>query len=338
MEKQLDVTKSYKETELQEIGNQVRNGKIVVFPTETVYGIGANGLDEKAVEKVYQIKQRKKENPINLLVSDENMINQVAQNITLLEWKLMETFFPGPFTMILTKKPCVPAIVTANQDMVGVRMPSGEIARKLVRYANTPIAAPSANLSGKPSGTNIEDILEELSEQVDFVINGGESEIGIESTIVKVINGVPHILRPGAIIPEQIKQISGCVVLDYEKKENKELPSQQENHYQIQTKCVLVYDDNHENLIKKIQELLTEEPNQMILTTKEDANEFPKEKVIILGEKTNFKQISKNLYTNLRKADELHAKGIIVQGIEKKGLGVAIMDRLSKICETCYLG
>ena len=137
-----------------------------------------------------------------------DMLNQVAKDITDLEYKLMEEFFPGPFTIILKKKETVPDIVTAGQDTVGIRMPAGEIARKLVEYANVPIATPSANISGKPSGTNLTGVMKYFDGKVNCFIDGGENKLGIASTIVKVIDGVPHILRQGSITKEQIERVA----------------------------------------------------------------------------------------------------------------------------------
>ena len=207
-EKYMDFKSNTNYTKLIEPAKIIKNGGIVVFPTETVYGIGANGLDENAVKKLYNIKQRPLNKPISLLVSNMDMVNQVAKDITELEYRLMEEFFPGPFTIILKKKEIVPDIVTSNQDTVGIRMPAGEIAKKLVEYANVPIATPSANISGKPSGTNFESVMRDFEGKVDFFIDGGKSELGISSTIVKVIDGVPHILRQGSITKEQIEKIA----------------------------------------------------------------------------------------------------------------------------------
>ena len=199
MEKYLDLRNNIDYTKLKKTAEIIRKGGIVIFPTETVYGIGANGLDEVAIKKLYEVKQRPLNKPISLLVSDMNMINKIAKDITELEYKLMQKFFPGPFTIVLKKKDIVSNIVTSNQNTVGVRMPSGEIARKLVEYAGVPIATPSANISGKPSGTNLKDIMKDFEKKVDYFIDGGESKIGIASTIVKVIDNVPHILRQGSI-------------------------------------------------------------------------------------------------------------------------------------------
>lgn len=207
-EKYIDFKSNTDYMKLMEPAKIIKNGGIVVFPTETVYGIGANGLDENAVKKLYNVKQRPLNKPISLLVSNMDMVNLVAKDITELEYRLMEELFPGPFTIILKKKEIVPDIVTANQDTVGIRMPAGEIARKLVEYANVPIATPSANISGKPSGTNFESVMRDFEGKVDFFIDGGKSELGISSTIVKVIDGVPHILRQGSITKEQIEKIA----------------------------------------------------------------------------------------------------------------------------------
>lgn len=213
MKNYLDFKNSGDYSKLELPGKIMQQGGIVIFPTETVYGIGVNGLDSEAVKKLYKIKQRPLNKPISLLVSDMNMVNKVAQDITDLEYKLMERFFPGPFTIILNKKDIVPDIVTANSNTVGVRMPSEEITRKLMEYANVPIAAPSANISNKPSGTNLESIIKDFEGKVNFFIDGGESKLGIASTIVKVIDGIPHILRQGTITKEQIQEISKDVII-----------------------------------------------------------------------------------------------------------------------------
>lgn len=192
---------------LKEPAEIIRSGGIVIFPTETVYGIGANGLDEKAVDKLYKVKNRSLNKPISLLVSNMEMIEKITKNISNKEYKLMNKFFPGPFTIILKKKNIIPDIVTSGGDTVGIRMPSGEIARKLVEYANVPIATPSANISGKPSGTNIDSIIRDFEGKVDYIIDGGESKIGIASTIVQVVNEEIHILREGIISRENVLNI-----------------------------------------------------------------------------------------------------------------------------------
>ena len=192
---------------IEEAGKLIKQGKIVIFPTETVYGIGTNGLDEKAVRKLYEVKQRPLNKPISLLVANMKMVNLIAKDITEKEYKIMKNFFPGPLTIILKKKDIVPDIVTAGQDTIGVRMPKGEIARKLVELSGVPIAAPSANISGEPSGTNLQEIMKNFEGKVDYCIDGGNSELGLASTIVQVIDEKPIILRQGSITLEQINKI-----------------------------------------------------------------------------------------------------------------------------------
>ena len=191
---------------LEKAAELIKQGKIVIFPTETVYGIGANGLDEQAVKKLYNIKQRPLNKPISLLVSNMEMVDLIAKDITETEYKIMEKFFPGPLTIILKKKSIVSDIVTSGQETVGVRMPSGETARKLVEFAGVPIAAPSANITGDPSGTNLQEIKRHFEGKADYFIDGGDCELGVSSTIVQAIDGKIKILRQGSITLEQIEK------------------------------------------------------------------------------------------------------------------------------------
>ena len=192
-------------SKLEEAGQVIRNGGLVLFPTETVYGLGANGLNSEAVKNIYVAKGRSSDNPLILHISDIEMLGKIAKDISDVEFKLMNAFWPGPFTIILNKTDVVPSVVAGGLDTVGVRMPNNEIAKNLIKYADVPIAAPSANISGRPSGTNVEDIDQELKDRVDYIIDGGECQIGVESTVVRVIDGIPHILRPGKITAEEIK-------------------------------------------------------------------------------------------------------------------------------------
>lgn len=207
MQKYIDLKNDLDLEKLREPANIIRNGGIVIFPTETVYGIGTNGFNEESIRKIYEIKKRNFSKPISLLVSNMEMVKMVAEDISDLEYALMEKFWPGPFTIILKKKKIVPDILTANSDTVGVRMPNGIVAKKLIEYAGVPVATPSANISGKPSGTSINDIIEDFKGKVDYIIDTGLSELGIPSTIVKVVGNVPNILREGTISKEQVEKV-----------------------------------------------------------------------------------------------------------------------------------
>ena len=203
----LDCRNEIDDKKLQEVANIIRQGGIIVFPTETVYGIGTNGLDSKSISKLYHVKQRPLNKPISLLVSSLEMVKAVTENISDIEYKLMEAFFPGPLTIILKKNKAVPNNLTNNTDTVGIRLPDNIIARKLIEYANVPIATPSANISGKPSGINIQDIIKDFGDKVDYYIDGGPSKLGIGSTIVKIDGNEPIILRKGSISEEEINEV-----------------------------------------------------------------------------------------------------------------------------------
>lgn len=205
MKEYLDYKDKIDENQLKEIAQNIKKGKIAVFPTETVYGIGTNGLDEGAVEKLFKIKKRPKEKPVSLLVSDIDMINKVAKDISKTEYNIIKKFMPGPLTIILRKKEIVLDILTNGSEFVGIRIPDNEIARKLIEYSGIPIATTSANISGKEANTNLKDIMLEFKDKVDYYIDGGTSKIGKASTVIKVVNNKIEILRTGSITKEQLE-------------------------------------------------------------------------------------------------------------------------------------
>ena len=207
MEQYINMKNNLNYDKLKEPAQIIKKGGIVIFPTETVYGIGTNGLDENAIRKLYEVKQRPLNKPISLLVNNIEMVEKIAKNITEVEYKLMERFFPGPLTIIFEKRDVVPDILTSNTNTIGIRMPSGEIAKKLIEFAGVPIATSSSNISGRPSGTNITDIKKDFEGKVDCFIDNGESELGIPSTVIRIIDNIPHILRQGAISEEEIRKV-----------------------------------------------------------------------------------------------------------------------------------
>ena len=244
--------------ELKIICNLIKNGELVIFPTETVYGIGANALDSNAVNKIFIAKGRPSDNPLIVHIANKATIDEIAKDITEVEKKLIDSFMPGPFTIILKKKECIPSVVSAGLDTVAVRMPDNIIAKAIITYSGVPIVASSANIFGKPSGTKIEDIRKEIEGKVSAIVDGGESNVGLESTVVKVINEIPVILRPGKITPEQIEKVAGKVIIDsniFEKpKENTkvESPGMKYKHYAPNTKCKLFYAKDEKDLIFEI--------------------------------------------------------------------------------------
>ena len=343
MENYLDLKNTTDYSKLKVAGEIIKSGGLVLFPTETVYGLGANGLDENAVKKIYISKGREQDNPLILHVSNFEMVSKIAQNISDIEYTLMKTFWPGPFTIILDRTEIVPDIVTAGLDTVGVRMPSGIIANKLISYAGVPIAAPSANVSGRPSGTNISDIFEELSDKVNYIVDGGECEVGLESTVVRIVDGIPNILRPGKISPEDIKKAVGIVKIDEHILKNIETdekvlsPGMKYRHYAPKADCILVYSENNEKMIRKIQEITQKYINPLVISCNENAQYYDVKHKILYGPKENLNEIAQNIFKDLRKVDSFNPDIVIIEGVKNDGIGLAIMNRLIRACEYHYV-
>ena len=236
--------------------DEIKNDNLIIFPTETVYGIGANALREEAVNKIFLVKTRAKNNPLIVHLKSVDEIDKYAYIENEIEKKLIDTFMPGPITIILKKKNCIPSCVTAGMDTVGIRVPSNPIANHFLEIVDVPIAAPSANISSRPSGTKVSDIKDEFDFKVNYIIDGGESKIGLESTVVKVIDNIPTILRPGFVTKEMIENIIGvCGVSEHVLKSvdsnaHVESPGMLYKHYAPNTPCLLIYSDDTNKLIK----------------------------------------------------------------------------------------
>lgn len=330
MEKYLDLKNETDYSKLKIPADIIKKGGIVVFPTETVYGIGTNGLNKDAVRKIYEIKNRNMKNPINLLVNDMKMVESLTKNITELEYKLMKEFFPGALTIILEKNDIVPDIVTANEITVGIRMSSSKVVSKLIEFAGVPIAAPSANISGNITGTTFENIYNDFKDKVDYMIDGGNSSIGIESTIIKVIDNIPHILRPGSITYDDIIKISGVAVKTYEDRENKNINS--DKQYKMKSKSILVCSDDEEKKIQKIKEIAGNYKNAVILATTENKLRYGNIKTVEIGKRNELDKIGRCIFDIIKKADEFKPDIILIEGIKEEAIGIAIMNRLKKVC------
>ena len=191
---------SINEKELNIVASKIKDGELIVFPTETVYGIGTNALEGEACNKIFKAKGRPSDNPLIVHVCSLKMLKKCVNNISPIEEKLINAFMPGPFTLILEKAEKIPLSVTAGLKTVAIRMPNNEIAKKIIEKAGVPIAAPSANISSRPSGTRVSDIKDEFDGYVNYIIDGGESIIGLESTVVKVIDNIPTLLSIALLI------------------------------------------------------------------------------------------------------------------------------------------
>ena len=326
---------------IKEASDVIKEGGTVLFPTETVYGIGANALDENAVNKIFIAKGRASDNPLIVHISNIKMLDSLVVSVGKIEQKLIDNFWPGPLTIIFDKKEVVPNNVTANLDTVGIRFPSNKLANKLIEYANLPIAAPSANISGRPSGTKIEDIIKELDGKVDHIIDGGMTDIGVESTVVRVIDNKVHILRPGKVTKEDIEALDLDVVIEKHimeevKKEEKVMsPGMKYRHYSPTTKCVLVYSKDNQKLVDKINELEKENENTLVLGTTKNLEKYNSKIKLDMGD--SLEEISHNIFTLLRKVDSYNVKLVIIEGVPKEGLGLAIMNRLIRACSHNYI-
>ena len=307
---------------------ELDNGGLVIFPTETVYGLGANALDSTSVDKIFEAKNRASNNPLIVHLKNKEEITKYAVINNDIERKLIDSFMPGPFTLILKKKDNIPNNVTCNLDTVGIRVPIDEIAHTLLDLLDYPIAAPSANISTKPSGTNIYDIIPEFDEKVSYIIDGGDSLIGLESTVCKVIDGIPTILRPGFITKEDIIDVVGnCNVSEFVMKEANgkvESPGMLYKHYSPKTKCVLVSSEKLHEEAKKY--------NKAIVIGNRETKSY---KFYNYGD--NLVSIAHNLFKLLRIADKDNGEIILIEAVDANGLGLAIMNRLIRTCEYNYI-
>ena len=339
--KYADLKLSKDLNKIKEAAMSIKEGGIVLFPTETVYGIGANALDENAVNKIFEAKGRASDNPLIVHISNIDMLDNLVKEVGKVEQKLMDNFWPGPLTIIFDRKECIPNVVTAGLNTVGIRMPSNEIARKLIEFAGLPIAAPSANISGKPSGTKIEDIIDELDGKVDYILDSGMVDIGVESTVIRVIDDKVHILRPGKITVEDIQNLRIEVVIEKQimeecKPQEKVMsPGMKYRHYAPNTKCLLVYSEDKDKLVDRINKEIKLEKNVLVLGKTSNLEKYSTENKLDMG--NTLEEISKNIFTLLRKVDSYKADLVIIEGVKKEGLGLAIMNRLIRACEHNYI-
>lgn len=285
----------------------IKNGNLVAFPTETVYGLGANALDKGAVRKIFKAKGRPGDNPLIVHIADKEDLNKLVIDIPEIANILVDKFWPGPLTLVLKKNNIVPIEVTAGLDTVAIRMPQNKIALALIEKSG-PIAAPSANLSGKPSGTSVKHVVQDFNDKIECIIDGGEAEIGLESTVLDLTSNPIRILRPGKITFEELRRIIPDLIISNGVNGKIRSPGMKYKHYAPRAKVVLAKDKNE---IKDIQHRYSEK----------------KIKVIDID---NSKLLAKNLFKIFRESDMEGYEIIIVKSVNEKGIGLAIMNRLRK--------
>ena len=336
-----DFKENIKKDELEKISKTLNNGGIVVFPTETVYGIGADATNSNAVKKIFDAKGRPQDNPLIVHISNLEMIEEYTYGVNAVEKKLIENFWPGPLTIILKSKNKLSNYVTAGLDTVGVRMPDNDIALNIIEASKKPIAAPSANVSGKPSGTKLSDIFEELNNKVDVFVDGGNTIIGIESTVVKVEKNVVNILRPGKISLENIEKIGLKAKLDkhifkdVKEGEKVESPGMKHRHYAPTTKAILVDFDDDKTMLNKIKEYKLNSNEKIGIICYKEHEEYLNSiglKTIVMGKRDDLSEISRNIFSLIRSIDNYKLDVCFIEGVKRQYIGTAIMNRLIRAC------
>lgn len=323
---------------IKKAGEVIRLGGLVVFPTETVYGLGANALDINAVSKIFKAKGRPQDNPLIVHVAHKN-ISRYAIDIPEVARVLIDKFWPGPLTIILIKASCIPDVTSAGLKSVGIRMPDNAIALSLIEAAGVPIAAPSANISGKPSPTNVARCIEDLSGKVDYIIGGDKSKIGLESTIIDCTVYPPCVLRPGGITLEQLKEIDEKIYIDpfVMKKSEQNIapkaPGMKYRHYAPKAPVKIIEGDLQKTIVKineMVQNYKEEHKTIGIMVTSETFDLYENEFIVSLGSRSDLNSIAQNLFEALRFLDDKQVDLILCEGFEEKGVGIAIMNRLRK--------
>lgn len=328
-----------RDEQLVEAAEILKNGGLVAFPTETVYGLGANALEEQASAKIYAAKGRPSDNPLIAHIASMEDLPKLAAEIPEAGRKLAEKYWPGPLTLIFPKKDVVPYGTTGGLDTVAVRMPSDPIASCLIRLAGIPVAAPSANTSGRPSPTRAEHVIEDMNGKIEMIIDGGEVGIGVESTIVDVSGEVPTMLRPGAITMEMLQETIGTVAIDpailgpMSEGMKPKAPGMKYRHYAPNAEMTLV-----EGEMDKVVEFINREAKAAlaagkrvgIICTEESREHYPEGILEVIGSREHEETVAHNLFAVLRDFDDRNVDCIFSESFSKDRLGQAIMNRLCK--------
>ncbi|HIR05715.1 MAG TPA: threonylcarbamoyl-AMP synthase [Candidatus Copromonas faecavium] len=328
-----------KDEELLEAARILREGGLVAFPTETVYGLGGNALDEHASEKIYAAKGRPSDNPLIAHISCMEELPALVREVPEAGRRLAEAYWPGPLTMIFRKRDEVPYETTGGLETVAVRMPSDPVASRLIRLAGVPVAAPSANTSGRPSPTRAEHVIEDLNGKIDMIIDGGQVGIGVESTIVDVSGETPVLLRPGAVTMEMLEAVLGRVDIDpaitgpVSADIKPKAPGMKYRHYAPKAEMVLV-EGEMEQVVRYINQETKKAQKEGktvgIICTEESRNLYPEGILEVIGSREHEETVAHNLFAVLREFDNRKVDCIFSESFSRDQLGQAIMNRLCK--------
>lgn len=318
----------------------LRAGGVVAFPTETVYGLGADALNAAAVQKIFIAKGRPADNPLIVHLAAVSELGTVAAAVPDAAYTLAAAFWPGPLTLVLPRTELVPDVVTGGLDTVAVRIPDHPVALALIRAAGRPLAAPSANLSGRPSPTNARHVMEDMAGRIGAVIDGGETGIGVESTVLDLTGANPMILRPGGLTREKLQTVIPAVTVDPailpgtgEETVVARSPGVKYKHYAPRAEVVVV-EGSPERIPGQVRRLAAAAAaagkKVGIIATAETASEYGGAYVLVSGSRENLLTVSHNLFSNLRQMDAAGVDLIVAEGVGEEGLGLAIMNRLRK--------
>lgn len=319
-------------SEIKEAALWIKRGDVVAFPTETVYGLGANAFNETAVSQIFAAKGRPSDNPLIVHVASISQVKQLVTNIPDVAQKLMDAFWPGPLTLILESNQKISNLVTAGLATIAIRIPDHPVALALLEAADVPVAAPSANRSGKPSPTQAIHVLHDLTGRIDGVIDGGPTGVGVESTVVDCTTEIPTILRPGGITKEELEGVIGNVYQDEaltDKSVVPKSPGQKYTHYAPNAPLIIVVDD--EERVERIEQSKAEGFRVGVLATEENVDQYKKADVVInVGSRNQLRLVAQKLYDTLRMFDAKQVDIIYAESFPKEGIGEAIMNRLEK--------
>ena len=320
------------ENSIEKVGEILRSGGLAAIPTETVYGLAANALDGNAVKRIFEAKGRPSDNPLIVHISDFSQIYRLVKEVPKEAEALRDAFWPGPLTIILPKSDIIPDEVSAGLSTVAIRLPSHPVARAIIDAAGVPLAAPSANVSGKPSPTSAKHVLDDLNGKVEAIIDGGICNVGVESTVITLATPYPRLLRPGGITLEQLREVLGRVDVDdaviNPLQEGKEAasPGMKYKHYSPKAD-VYVIDGDEEAFVSYINEKADE--NTIVLCYNEEAEKINAKKILI-GEELDYSTQAHLLFDALRKCDELGAKTVYAHIPKKEGVSLAVYNRLMR--------
>ena len=313
---------------LEEAAEILKRGGLVAFPTETVYGLGADALNPEAIKKIFLAKGRPLDNPIIVHIAELRHLEILTKEIPTIARALMERFWPGPLTLIFQKSERVPKEVTGGQETLAVRMPRNKVALALIQAFGGPIAAPSANLSGHPSGTTGRHVLQDLGGKVDMILDAGPVEVGVESTVLDISAQPPTVLRPGAVTIEEFKKIIGEVILGGKGQLLKRSPGTRYRHYSPQAEVILLPKKDKGEIAKLAKQYIEIGKRVGVITRHPYILDDPK--VIVRAMPQDLRGYAREMFSALRELDEQGVDQIIVEEVEERGIGVAIMDRLRR--------